>query len=81
MSSFSWRQSRACILNALLSGAAAPADLAFGKGGGGLLGRTHFHQLDIGEMQSSAWEPEAVICSVLWQEILQLNLKMPQPGH
>lgn len=80
MSSFSWRQSRACILNALLSGAAAPADLAFGRAGG-LPGRIHFHRLGIGEMQSSAWEPEAVICSVLWQEILQLNLKMPQTGH
>lgn len=53
----------------------APTGPPFG-GAGVLPEGIHFHQVDTEDKQSSALEPEAVICSVLGQEILQLNLQM-----
>ena len=41
-----------------------------------LPGRVCFHQLDTEDKQSPSWEPEAMIHSVLGQEILQLDHKM-----
>ena len=43
---------------------------------GGLPGRVCFHQVDTEDKQSPSWEPEAMIHSVLGQEILQLDFKM-----
>lgn len=42
----------------------------------GLPGRVCFHQVDTEDKQSPSWQPEAMIHSVLGQEILQLDLKM-----
>ena len=42
----------------------------------GLPGRVCFHQMDTEGKQNPSWEPEAMVHSVLGQEILQMDLKM-----